>query len=568
MKKILLIIVFFFFMATTLSAKGDVTIAYFYSDNCLLCEEIAPYIAQLENLSNVTIDSYKIAFSPNDDFSNHTLFRDICYDYGSLHDVPIMFLANEWFYFGNRSALPQTMESLNETIDELRAYDIVSPVQNGRFVYPKPVSALVCYNSSKGETISQLENALEENITYVRVDTLDVSFPSNMSLFGKLHAKETPVVFIGNTSYPFTGNVSQIVEEAKIYEKIGIEFPSAYTQHSVCVTFFYKSTCSSCLEMKSMIEVLARKYPIELSEYDIFDNKNNELLLDYYAHYNITRSRNSNVFIGDSYFYSESQIDEIEREIKQWLITGLDCPEIKDEETTLPTLLVVITGGLIDSINPCAFATLIFFIAYLERSRKEAIVPVGLSFAAGIYVCYFLIGVGLYAFINVISSVISTYLYVAVGVAAVILGLFSIGDFFILKKGGKATLQLPMFLKKRRGRIIKNITGDKKITLLIVIAFSTGLAISALEFACTGQVLIPVITAIQESTRLATAIGYLILYTTIFILPLLVLLYLFHKGSSSEAIGGTYKKIYHYTKLATGIFLIILGFIMLYKVFG
>jgi cytochrome c biogenesis protein CcdA len=125
-----------------------------------------------------------------------------------------------------------------------------------------------------------------------------------------------------------------------------------------------------------------------------------------------------------------------------------------------------------------------------------------------------------------------------------------------------------MFLKKRRGRFIRRITEDKQVRLLAAIALSTGVVISLLEFACTGQVLLPVIAAIQESSSFGVGLVYLLIYTSLFILPLLVILYLFYRGSSSASIGGTYTRVYRYTKILIGAFLIALGLVMLWRVFG
>ena len=120
-------------------------------------------------------------------------------------------------------------------------------------------------------------------------------------------------------------------------------------------------------------------------------------------------------------------------------------------------------------------------------------------------------------------------------------------------------------MKKRRGRVIKRITEDKKIALLALIAFISGFLISAIEFACTGQILLPIIAVIKSSTASKTlALIYLIIYNIMFILPLLFILALFYFGYSSKAMAGAQKKSYAYVKLFIGIFLIIIGSYMVY----
>jgi len=559
-------------------AKADVNIAYFYSKDCLMCKEIEPFINEIENYSFVNVEKYEVTLYPYHPSKNDSLFDNLTYAYRCLHDVPIIFVANEWFYFGNRSDLEKEKEELLQTLEELKNYSIPSPIKGRKLVYPKPVCVLLFYNSSKNENVNSIIVALEENITYLRIDRLDISYSINKSLLEKLGGNETPLLYIGNESYPLSVyNISFIVKEAKKYERIGIDFPPLYEEKKICILLFYKSGCPSCLRVKAKLEALGTIYPLEIKEYDIDINvdannkKNIELLMKYYTKYNVTRSHNTNIFIGDKYFYSEIQLDEVEGEIKKWLGTGLSCPksgEKINERMLSGILAVVIVGGLLDGINPCAFATLVFFIAYLERAKKKAVIPVGLSFAVGIYICYLMIGLGLLEALSIVRKAISLYLYMAIGIAAIILGFFSLFDFFAIRKGKKATFQLPLFIKKRRGRLIKKITEDKKIAILAFIAFATGFAISALEFACTGQVLIPVIATIQSSTSLwSIAFFYLLIYNLMFILPLFIILLLFYFGYSSAKIGKLHKKSYGYTKLLIGIFLLLLGIIMLHHVY-
>ena len=61
-----------------------------------------------------------------------------------------------------------------------------------------------------------------------------------------------------------------------------------------------------------------------------------------------------------------------------------------------------------------------------------------------------------------------------------------------------------------------------------------------------------------------TAIGYLILYTSMFILPLLVILALFYKGFTSQKLGEMQKKRQGLVKILTAMVLGIVGSYMLY----
>jgi len=571
MKKFIFAFLLLIFIASY--SKAGVTMAYFYSEDCLICQEIDPFISYLENLSYVNVEKYRVGMLPEKMNENDSLLYNLSEAYDAIRIVPIIFMANEWYFF-NESNLEEEKQKLLNDLEELKNYSIESPIKNGKLNYPKPICILIIYNS-EDENVNWAVNEFENNIKFVRVDVIDIKYKENESIAKKLGVEETPVVFIGERSYLLSKeNISFLINEAKKYEKIGLAFPSAYEEKEICMLLFYNPKCSSCREFKRMLDILATKYPLNVKVYNINLEENYNLLLDYYEKYNITKSRSTNLFVGDRYFYSMAQKEEIEREIKKWIHKGLDCPTPgkgnPEEFLKKYTLIAVAVGGLLDGVNPCAFATLIFFVAYLERVKKrEAILPIGISFTIAIYICYFLIGLGFLEFLNAIEGIeiISLYLYGIIGFSAIILGFFSLYDFFAVKKGKKVVLQLPAFLKKRRGRIIKRITEDKKIAFLALFSFVAGFLISAIEFACTGQILLPIMAVIKSSTASKTlALIYLIIYNIMFILPLLFILAFFYFGYSSKAMAEAHKKSYLYVKLLIGLFLIIIGSYMVHRI--
>lgn len=61
MKTVLLMVAFMVFVAVAGSARADVTMAYFYADDCAVCDELQPFMAELDNLSYVTVEPYTIS---------------------------------------------------------------------------------------------------------------------------------------------------------------------------------------------------------------------------------------------------------------------------------------------------------------------------------------------------------------------------------------------------------------------------------------------------------------------------------------------------------------------------
>ncbi|MEE9616098.1 MAG: hypothetical protein V3T90_03730, partial [Anaerolineae bacterium] len=100
---------------------------------------------------------------------------------------------------------------------------------------------------------------------------------------------------------------------------------------------------------------------------------------------------------------------------------------VEDERALLP---LVLTTGFLDGLNPCAFAVLLFFIAFLFTIRRTtaSIWAMGLIYVAAIYLAYFLIGLGL------TQAVLFTndhHLMAKIGSWLVIgLGLINLKDYF------------------------------------------------------------------------------------------------------------------------------------------
>ncbi|MEA2054266.1 MAG: hypothetical protein U9O96_04000 [Candidatus Thermoplasmatota archaeon] len=360
-----------------------------------------------------------------------------------------------------------------------------------------------------------------------------------------------------------------IIETASIITPI-----SCAKESEVCIVFFYSPTCHECMEAKDKLDNLKAIYNLNIKKYnEILDE---DLLLGYYKAFDVPIKERGAfaVFMGNKHYCKLSQFDGIEEEIKKHVDTGLKCPEPSEdgnaEETVKGfTILTVMAGGVMDGINPCAFATLIFFIAYMEKVKygRKTLLSVGISFSLAVFTGYLLIGLGILEFYYRIEEVgiISKYIYLFAGLFALILAAFNVWDYFKISNEEKPVLQLPKFLKRRRGRIIKVLTQKREILILSLLAFATGLGISLLEFVCTGQILLPVMAVIKSASSLRMiAFAYLLLYNTMFIVPLLIVMALFYEGYSSEKLGEMQKKRQGTVKLLTALVLGVIGIYMLY----
>jgi len=217
--------------------------------------------------------------------------------------------------------------------------------------------------------------------------------------------------------------------------------------------------------------------------------------------------------------------------------------------------LGVALAGLLDGINPCSLAVLVFFISYLAfvgRKRWE-ILAVGVAYTLADFIVYFLIGVGGLSFLMSLKALptISRLLYWLAVAAGLALAAYNFRDYLKARRGDYAgmALQLSTGAKQRIHRVIREKMGAKS---LIGGAFLVGLATSVLEFACTGQVYLPTIAFVSQiAGERLRAYGLLLLYNLMFEVPMVATFVIAFWGVSSKRIADWAEASVAVVKLAT-----------------
>ncbi|MCG2677698.1 hypothetical protein L6386_03990, partial [bacterium] len=223
---------------------------------------------------------------------------------------------------------------------------------------------------------------------------------------------------------------------------------SAYAQEpAIQLLYFYSPTCKECIQLKEFLAKLGKKYPqLEVEEYDLSITENIGLMNEYYNSFKVPYEEWGGtlaLFIGERCFTNHREIKKIkeglEEEIKKYPKTGSIIPEPKKERNLIQVFqsfgpLAILAAGLIDGVNPCAFATIVFLITYLtlivKRKRKE-ILFTGLSFTFGVFLAYLLIGLGLLKVLQVLKGItlVSKLLYPIIGGLVFILAIYNFKDY-------------------------------------------------------------------------------------------------------------------------------------------
>lgn len=345
------------------------------------------------------------------------------------------------------------------------------------------------------------------------------------------------------------------------------------------IQFFGGATCGDCMEIKHSILFPAQKSneeKIDLRIYDIDTDSGFNLLIKLEEDYNVKASAPITMFFPDTFLTGNEDIRKHGSRLIEYYLNNPQKWVIASENVHLETeqiaeklaqrfkeysFISILVAGLIDGVNPCAIATMIFLVSFLatkKRSRKEVLV-IGLCFTGSVFVTYLLLGIGAFRIITALDQyrwMSKMIRWSAVGFAGIV-GVLSFSDAFRFKKSKKTEdikLQLPKAVKLRIHKVISgNLAGSQLATGAVI----TGFLVTLLEAVCTGQVYLPTIVLMtkQEGLRF-TGWLYLVFYNFLFVVPLLIVMILAYYGMKWDKLAKTTQKNLVAIKIIFGIVLI------------
>lgn len=230
-------------------------------------------------------------------------------------------------------------------------------------------------------------------------------------------------------------------------------------------------------------------------------------------------------------------------------------------------VLVLLTAGLIDGLNPCAFATIIFLVSFLLAGgrRRGGILLVGMGFCGAVYLTYLLIGLGLFQVFRMsvarllLDNVVNWLLILAL----LVLALVSFRDAWIFRLTGRTNaiiLKLPGRINRIIHYVIRRNLSPKHY---FAGGFFLGCLVTILESVCTGQLYVPALVFLARTVEFRLpAIVCLALYNLMFILPLVAVFILAYYGASHRAFIEWSRKDVFWSKCALGCFFIFLAVVL------
>lgn len=348
----------------------------------------------------------------------------------------------------------------------------------------------------------------------------------------------------------------------------------AAEKSQLMVHYFYTPSCPLCTPTTQVVDKAEKTFgnKILIVRHNYAESQDTfnamSLALD---HYNMAEETPSLViFAGDKCLGGGEEIqNKLISTIDSLLNSGVITPDFSqfgaasDEKlrelyANKSSLWIVLAAGFADGFNPCAFATVILFVSMLSgigRSRNT-ILAVGVSFITGVFLTYFVLGAAFFEIMGYFEGssnlkflgLAIKWISLAMVLVAGVLSLIDAWRGWRSDGKEKMLLVLPEGLKNR---IRKRLRATAHGGSLIIGAFISGVIISFLEAACTGQTYMPTIAMIvSDNTTAAKGYWLLFLYNILFIIPLLAVFIAVFLGMTSDQIANAARKRVWATKLA------------------
>ncbi len=343
------------------------------------------------------------------------------------------------------------------------------------------------------------------------------------------------------------------------------------TGKPIYMALAYAPGCPHCEALDNFIANLSLKYNIRMTYINALTNQ--AALSQYLGYYKVPQSDYGVVpvlFINNTYCVGDTPcMSFLSNNMASFAARG--TPVLAPSPSNLGSLsiLEITMLALVDSVNPCAFAVLIFLLSMLfmrDPNKRRTILLGGVAFAMGIFLFYLIIGMLLLLGIKAavaFTGLSNAYIYGAFGIFAVLLGILNMKDY--LSYGGMGfVMEVPRrWRPKMLSTIEKNVLG--KIAS-VPGAFIAGVLVTAFLLPCiTGPYFLA--GSLLKSLPISVAALWLVYYNILFILPMLVItLLVYFSFTSVEKAAAFREKNIRKLHLIAGLLLILVGAIMFYSI--
>ena len=348
------------------------------------------------------------------------------------------------------------------------------------------------------------------------------------------------------------------------------------------VAYFAEPGCTECDRVSNILKVIEKRFPgLVVHEFDIVEDLAINHCLSQIAGVPANQQHDAPaIFVGDDFLVdADIQLDSLIEILQKYADEGVDpawadCKQDGEVPPPAPWWAVILPG-LIDGINPCAFATIVFFVSYLsliERKGRDILI-VGLAFTVAVFMSYLGFGIllrqVLSGIIDWVGPILKPILNILTAVVCIALAILSFSDFFKARRGrtkGMA-LRLPDKLRLWINATIRESMKSGTLDRLVVASFVAGIIVSFVELTCTGQVYAPIILGLSNPEYQGQALLSLVVYCLAFVVPLIVVFLVSYMGTSSQQLGQVLQRHTATVKLITAVLFVAISLWLIYDVF-
>lgn len=230
---------------------------------------------------------------------------------------------------------------------------------------------------------------------------------------------------------------------------------------------------------------------------------------------------------------------------------------VKVRDFSLPVLTVII--GALDGFNPCAMWVLLFLITMLlgmnDRRRMYLLGGAFILTSSFVYFLFLAAWLNVFAFISYISWIKSL-----IGVAAVVIGVYYLRDYFV-NKSGSCKVTGGQKRQKILARVRK-LTHERSFWLALVGIIALAFAVNLIELVCSAG-LPAVFTGVLATSGIPTSQQYIymLLYVLVFMADDLLI---FFTAIYTMRVTGLQAKYARFSHLVGGVVMLILGALLLF----
>jgi cytochrome c biogenesis protein CcdA len=347
----------------------------------------------------------------------------------------------------------------------------------------------------------------------------------------------------------------------------------------VQIDFFYEPSCRECERIEAdLLPEIEKRFlqACRVKAHDIGVETNFLYLLQLEQELGYTAPERAYLIINRQYAFGPSpNPDEFFGRINSLLGNASSRPIPQEVQPDLAkkwyngfAFPAVMVAGLIDGINPCAISTLVFFMSLLAvtKVRSRKLIFLGISFCLASFLTYLALGFGLFRVLHLFAgyTALRSAIEQFMTVVLLVLAFFSFRDAVRFRKTARSadvTLQLSGGMKKRIHGVMHRGLGS---TSVILGGLLIGVAVTALESICTGQVYVPTLVLILKDSAFSEPRAWflLLLYNLMFILPLVLVFVAVYFGLRTETLLRWSRRNVVVSKFLLGILFILMALLI------